>query len=143
MTSPSAETNDPEPPLLNRTLECCTCSSQAFVGLKLYFSCSSFVGGLLNSHIPSSAERRSGAMKHATVTAIKNKRQILFIGLHLLEVGLQFRAFFVALSVRRLASQNPRCYEFTRPFKAPRHVRISHRHAFVQPARGFEILQPC
>src|SRR5262245_36873736 len=111
MTSPSAETNDPEPPLLNRTLECCTCSSQAFVGLKLYFSWSSFVGGLLNSHIPSSAERRSGAMKHATVTAIKNKRQILFMGC----ISLRWGCSFVHFSWRYpfgVACQNPRCYEF-------------------------------
>src|SRR5262245_41257549 len=104
MTRPSAEMNDPEPPLLNRTLECCTCSSQSFAGLKLYFSRSSFVGGLLNSHIPSSAERGSGAMKHATVTAIKNRRQILFMGLHLLEIGLKFLCIFVAQPFRRRSS---------------------------------------
>src|SRR5579859_3917889 len=55
MTSPSAETKDPEPPLLKRTDDFCTCSSHSAVGSKSYFSLSSLVGGALNSHMPSSA----------------------------------------------------------------------------------------
>src|SRR5229473_277036 len=55
MTRPSADTNDPEPPLLKRTEDFCTCSSHWAVGSKSYFSLSSLVGGEVNSHMPSSA----------------------------------------------------------------------------------------
>src|ERR1700722_17317728 len=53
MTSPSAETNEPEPPLLKRTDDFCTCSSHLSVGSNLYFSCRYLRGGLLNSNMPS------------------------------------------------------------------------------------------
>src|SRR5687768_8087845 len=55
MTSPSFDTNDPEPPLLNRTDDFWMCSSQASVGSKPYFSFSNLRGGSLKSHMPSSA----------------------------------------------------------------------------------------
>src|SRR5205809_7872557 len=55
MTSPSAETNDPEPPLLKRTDDFWTCSSHWSVGSKPYFSLRILRGGSLNSHMPSSA----------------------------------------------------------------------------------------
>src|SRR5205809_1120849 len=55
MTRPSAETNEPDPPLLKRTEDFCTCSSHASVTSKPYFSLSCLPGGLLNSHMPSSA----------------------------------------------------------------------------------------
>src|SRR5438552_3297230 len=55
MTRPSAETNEPEPPLLKRTDDFWTCSSHASVTSKPYFSLSCLRGGWLNSHMPSSA----------------------------------------------------------------------------------------
>src|SRR5437868_3081641 len=54
MHRPFGETNEPLPPELNRTLAFCRCSSQSFVGSKLYFFLNCLRGGLLNSHIPSS-----------------------------------------------------------------------------------------
>jgi hypothetical protein len=55
ITSPFAETNEPLPPELNRTLAFCRCSSHWGVGSNWYFSFSRFSGGALKSHIPSSA----------------------------------------------------------------------------------------
>src|SRR5436305_15294263 len=55
MARPSAETNEPLPPELKRTLDFCRCSSHCGVGSKLYFSFNCLSGGLLNSHMPSSA----------------------------------------------------------------------------------------
>src|SRR4051812_1188429 len=55
ITRPSAETNDPEPPLLNRTADDRRCSIQSGVGSKPYFSLSVSSGRLLKTHIPSSA----------------------------------------------------------------------------------------
>src|SRR5215467_2943075 len=55
MTRPSADTNSPEPPLLNLTEDCWTCSSQSCVASKPYLLFSSSFGGRLNSHMPSSA----------------------------------------------------------------------------------------
>src|SRR5688572_21904778 len=65
MTSPSAETIEPDPPVLKRTHDFCRCSSHCGVASKPYLSFSSFVGALLNSHIPSSA---------AAVAADRNSR---------------------------------------------------------------------
>src|SRR2546423_15115754 len=55
MTRPVAETNEPLPPELNRTLAFCKRSSHCLVDSKLYFSFSCLAGGALKSHIPSSA----------------------------------------------------------------------------------------
>src|SRR5262249_60436527 len=55
ITRPSAETNEPEPPLLKRTDDFWTCSSHLSVASKLYFSLRYFLGAWLNSHMPSSA----------------------------------------------------------------------------------------
>src|SRR6266568_5440337 len=55
MTSPFADTNEPLPPELKRTLAFWRCSSHCGVGSKLYLSFSCLSGGALNSHIPSSA----------------------------------------------------------------------------------------
>src|SRR4051812_10602288 len=58
MTRPSGETNEPEPPLLKRTEDFCTCSNQPGGGSKPYFSWRILSGGLLNSHMPSSVAAR-------------------------------------------------------------------------------------
>src|SRR6266480_1922637 len=55
MQSPLAETNDPLPPELTRTLAFCRCSSHCGVGSNWYFSFSCLSGGELKSHMPSSA----------------------------------------------------------------------------------------
>ena len=49
------ETNDPEPPLLNRTEPRRTWSSQSWVGSNPYFALTLSLGKALKSHIPSSA----------------------------------------------------------------------------------------
>src|SRR5439155_19541207 len=59
----SSKTNEPDPPLLKRTEDFCTCSSQASVTSKPYFSLSCLPGGLLNSHMPSSALRNDMFME--------------------------------------------------------------------------------
>ena len=74
MTRPSAETNEPEPPQLKRTDDFCTCSSQAAVGSKLYFSLSSLRGGLLNSHMPSSEYVVLEANMDSTIPRNKDRR---------------------------------------------------------------------
>src|SRR3954452_5144922 len=55
ITRPSAETNEPEPPLLNRTADDRRCSIHPGVGAKPYLSWSCLSGRLLKTHIPSSA----------------------------------------------------------------------------------------
>src|SRR3954464_8827264 len=55
ITSPSGETNEPEPPLLNRTAAERRCSTQPAGGSKPYRSLSAFSGRLSKTHIPSSA----------------------------------------------------------------------------------------
>src|SRR5258707_6836409 len=69
MTSPSPETNDPEPPLLKRTEDFCTCSSHLSVGSNLYLSCRYLRGGLLNSHMPSSPKTAGLRLRKADSTA--------------------------------------------------------------------------
>ena len=54
MISPSAETNDPEPPLLNRTADDRRCSAQPAGGSKPYLALSWASGKLLKTHMPSS-----------------------------------------------------------------------------------------
>src|SRR4051794_26997147 len=55
MTSPSAETNEPEPPLLKRTADDRKCSTQPTGGSKPCACFRCFRGRLLKTHIPSSA----------------------------------------------------------------------------------------
>src|SRR5437667_5733646 len=55
MTSPFAETNEPDPPLLNLTDANCTFFSHASVTSKPYFRLISARGTLLKGHMPSSA----------------------------------------------------------------------------------------
>src|SRR6266404_544131 len=77
MTSPSAETNDPLPPELKRTLAFCKCSSHCPVGSKLYFSFSCFSGGLLNGHIPSSADAATAPEIEIIMTARRTERKFI------------------------------------------------------------------
>src|SRR5262249_27593125 len=74
MTRPSAETNDPEPPLLKRTDDFWMCSSHLAVGSKSYFSLRIFVGGALNSHMPSSAFALVFAMVMSVIAMIPVRR---------------------------------------------------------------------
>src|SRR5262245_50621722 len=67
MTRPSAETKEPEPPLLKRTDDCCTCSSHLLVGSKLYFFLRVSRGGWLNNHMPSSARARDASSSNPSV----------------------------------------------------------------------------
>ena len=66
MTSPSAETNEPEPPLLKRTEDCCRCSSHASVGSKPYLLLEQFRGRIVEqphafvSQQRGTAHRRQG-----------------------------------------------------------------------------------
>src|SRR5262249_28043182 len=62
MIRPLGDTNEPDPPLLKRMDDFCTCSSQAADGSKLCLSCNSLRGGLVNSHMPSSAEAFGSSM---------------------------------------------------------------------------------
>src|SRR4051812_45861893 len=55
MTRPSAETNEPDPPLLKRTDDFCKCSYHSGGASNWYLSLRSFLGGLLKSQSPSSA----------------------------------------------------------------------------------------
>src|SRR5262249_7422652 len=66
MIKPSAETNDPEPPLLNRTAEDRRCSAQPGGGWNPYRALSCAKGSLLNSHIPSSAWTETDIAKLAS-----------------------------------------------------------------------------
>src|SRR6266567_4108455 len=59
MHRPVAETNDPLPPELNRTLDFWRCSSHCLLGSKLYLSFNCLMGGAVLSHIPSSPNARS------------------------------------------------------------------------------------
>ena len=54
MISPDAETNDPDPPLLNRTADERRWSAQPAGGSNPYLALSRASGRLLNTHIPSS-----------------------------------------------------------------------------------------
>src|SRR5262245_7952719 len=64
MTRPSAETKEPEPPLLKRTEAFCTCSSQPLGNSKPYLALRILRGGLLKSHMPSSAIVALASMVH-------------------------------------------------------------------------------
>src|SRR6266478_8362974 len=67
MQSPVAETKEPLPPELKRTLAFCKCSSHCGLGSKLYFPFSCLRGGALKSHIPSSAAAdATNPIAHAT-----------------------------------------------------------------------------
>src|SRR6266571_6649161 len=82
MTSPFAETKEPLPPELNRTLAFCRCSSHCGVGSKLYFSFSCLSGGALKRHIPSSA-----------IAAVAKPIR------HVIMIALSFREFVKAISI--------------------------------------------
>src|SRR6266403_2861479 len=82
MQRPVAETKEPLPPELKRTLDFWRCSSHCAVGSKLYFSFSCLSGGTLKSHIPSSA-----------IAAVARPiRQVIMI-------ALRFREFVKAISI--------------------------------------------
>src|SRR5688572_25115308 len=60
MTRPSAETNEPDPPLLKRTDDFMRCSSHGSLRSKPYFVLSCSRGGAEYSHMPSSARVEVG-----------------------------------------------------------------------------------
>src|SRR5262245_15909152 len=70
---PSGETNEPEPPSLNRTEASRTLSSHAGVGVKPYTSFNRPSGGLSNVHIPSSAT--TGATRTSGSTKERERRR--------------------------------------------------------------------
>src|SRR5689334_24126029 len=75
MTRPSAETNEPEP-CGKRIDDFCTCSSHLSEMSKLYLSLRCLAGGLVNSHMPSSA-RAAGARSRAARSAPQVRRVIV------------------------------------------------------------------
>src|SRR6516162_4284871 len=79
MTRPSAETNDPEPPLLKRTDDFWMCSSHLAVGWKSYFSLRILVGGALNSHMPSSAFALVFASVMMVIAMMAERRSWVFM----------------------------------------------------------------
>src|SRR5438034_4990730 len=115
MQSPVAETNEPLPPELNRTLAFCRCSSHCGVGSNWYFSFSCFSGGALKSHIPSLA-RADTEQPMAQVVAMQH-------------------------SFREITCQHkmPRCARQLRPFFLISHEVLwecgasSHRFSSVRP----------
>jgi hypothetical protein len=72
------DTNDPDPPLLNRTELFWTWSSHCCVGVNPYFALILSTGGLLNSHMPSSATHVLISTLHARTT---NSNFLLIIAL--------------------------------------------------------------
>src|ERR1043166_3555061 len=90
MTSPLADTNDPLPPELKRTLDFWRCSSHCGVGSNWYFSLNCLRGGLLKSHIPSSAMTETAGRKSNR----KAKRQKVRIGAETTAKGLSFQDGF-------------------------------------------------
>src|ERR1043165_1923073 len=66
ITRPFAETIEPEPPVEKRTLDFCTCSSQASLVSHPYFFFSSSLGGLCTSHMPSA---KAGALDTSAAMA--------------------------------------------------------------------------
>src|SRR5262245_40735746 len=75
MRSPSADTNEPEPPSFNRTEARRTRSSQASEGSKLYRSFHSLRGGLSKVHMPSSA--RVMSEKHKDTKAQRHNASFM------------------------------------------------------------------
>src|SRR5690606_3600649 len=63
---PSEETKEPEPPLLNRTLDFRRWSSHSCEGSKPYFSLRYFNGGFVKSHMPSSAAACRAPPRHSS-----------------------------------------------------------------------------
>src|SRR5262249_10941464 len=84
MISPSGETKEPEPPLLKRMDDFWTCSSQGAEGSKPCFSWRSFRGGVVNSHMPSSAEAFGSSMATRPSAASRVARKVDDIGTVLL-----------------------------------------------------------
>src|SRR5206468_11530073 len=82
MTRPYGDTKDPEPPLLKRTEDFCTWSSHSLVSSNPYFSLSCLRGGLLKSHMPSSAWTETGRGCDNTVMDKMNVNlcQFIFMG---------------------------------------------------------------
>jgi hypothetical protein len=73
MTSPSAETKDPDPPLEMRTEERMRCSAHFGSGVNPYFLVKWSTGSRLNSHMPSSAG--SGELATGIVSAIAGRHE--------------------------------------------------------------------
>src|SRR6516164_5376274 len=80
MTRPLGEMNEPDPPLLKRTDDFCTCSSHSGVASKPYFFLSNSFGRWLNSHIPSSAPAgRVSSMAAAGTNKIKHSINLMVV----------------------------------------------------------------
>src|ERR1700722_8225380 len=71
--SPSEETKEPEPPLLKRTEESCTCCSQGLVSSNPYLTLIWAVGGKLNSHMPSSAAATPARLRTRNTIGIQRR----------------------------------------------------------------------
>src|SRR5579883_2560585 len=63
--NPSGETNEPEPPLLKRTEPNRTASSHCWLGSKPYLAWTFSLGKALKSHMPSSAQAGTTALRLA------------------------------------------------------------------------------
>src|SRR4051794_38096869 len=70
MTRPSAETNEPEPPVLKRTDDFCRWSYHDCGASKPYFFFRCSLGGLLKSQRPSSAGRELSIIKATSASAM-------------------------------------------------------------------------
>src|SRR5262249_29538973 len=114
MTRPSGETKEPEPPLLKRTEDFWTCSSQSLEGSKPYLSLRIFRGGLLNSHRPSSAGAGGGDMVMARPTRHRVHRESLTVG-PLLAWGEESGVRGQESGVRSQQQQQPLCLPFLTP----------------------------
>src|SRR5215831_18170640 len=76
MIRPSGETNEPEP-CGKRTDDFCTWSSHLSEISKLYLSLRYLAGGLVNSHMPSSAKLIAGASSSAARSSPQVRRVIV------------------------------------------------------------------
>src|ERR1700736_3661471 len=79
MTRPSGDTNEPEPPLLKRTDDFCTCSSHLSEGSKPYLSLRTLRGGLLKSHMPSSAGALEAPIIRVSPNRVKKIRSAFMV----------------------------------------------------------------
>src|SRR5262245_55563550 len=76
MIRPSGETNDPEPPAPMRTQLFWMCWTQSSVGSKPYLSFQTFLGNLLEHHMPSSARAAVRQRTRQETDAVMSRRNM-------------------------------------------------------------------
>src|SRR3954470_11115958 len=148
MTRPSSETNEPEPPLLNRTDDFWTCSSQSSVISNWWRSFSSFRGASLKSHIPSSAQTERFELAIKEVSPITSIEDRVFISFQNWALSIRMSIESINRGIREFCksgSNRKRVLQLITELRpkagtiSPKILRYNHIQCILQTSEGLGI----